>query len=84
MKPSSSVNYLSETTSGGGTESDGFLGTTGYWSELGDGFLDDFTDLLGPLGALGGGGVAAVLILTLLFIDSLALNNIVLNLNSKK
>jgi len=57
-----------------------FLGTSGDGSELLDGLLGDAADLLGPLGALGVGGVATGLILALLLIDSLALDNIILNI----
>merc|ERR1719187_777615 len=70
---------LSKSTSSRSTQLNGFLGTASDGSEFPDWFLRDIADLLGPLGALGVGGVAAGLILTLLLIDSLALNNIVLN-----
>ena len=74
------ITYRDKSTSSGSTKCNRFLGTSGDGSEFLDGLLRDAADLLGPLGALGVGGVAAGLILTLLFIDSLALNNIVLNL----
>ena len=73
--------YLCESTSRRSTQLDRFLGTSGDWSELSRGFLRNRADLLGPLGTLGVGGVSAGLILTLLLIDSLALNNIVINLD---
>ena len=76
--------YLCESTSSRSTQSDRFLGTASDWSELSRGFLRNRADLLGPLGTLGVGGVAAGLILTLLLIDSLALNDIVLNLSSSR
>ena len=72
--------YLCESTSRRSTQLDRFLGTASDWSELSRGFLRDRADLLGPLGALGVGGVAAGLVLALLLVDGLTLDNIVLDL----
>ena len=74
------ITYRDQSTSSRSAKCDRFLGTSGDGSELLDGLLGDAADLLGPLGALGVGGVAAGLILALLLIDSLALDNIILNL----
>ena len=72
--------YLCKSTTGRSTKSNRFLGTSSDWSELCDRFLRDRADFLGPLGTLGAGGISSSLILTLLFIDSLALNYIIINL----
>jgi len=69
-----------QSTSSRSAKCNGFLGTSSDGSELLDGLLGDAADLLGPLGALGVGGVATGLILALLLIDSLALDNIILNI----
>merc|ERR1719402_347511 len=71
---------LCKSTTGMSTKCNRFLGTSSDWSELCDRFLRDRTDFLGPLGTLGAGGISSSLILTLLFIDSLALNYIVINI----
>ena len=77
------ITYRDKSTSSRSTKCNRFLGTSGDGSEFLDRLLGDGADLLGPLGALGVGRVAAGLILTLLFIDSLALNHIVINLKQK-
>merc|ERR1712002_801215 len=71
---------LLETTASWGTEFPGLLGTPGDGCVLLDILLGDRANLLGPLGALGVGGVARGLILTLLLNFSSTLNNIIFNI----
>ena len=72
--------HLSEATTSRGAHLPGLLGAGGDGGELLDLLLGDAAHLPGPLGALGVGGVAAGLVLALLLVDSLALDNIVLDL----
>jgi len=71
---------LLESTTSRGTELPGLLGTASDGGVLLDILLGDRADLLGPLGALGGGGVSRGLRLTLLLNLSLAFNNVVFNI----
>jgi len=71
---------LFESTASRGTELPGLLGTASDGSVLLDILLGDGAHLLGPLGALGVGGVARGLIFTLLFNLGSALNNIILDI----
>merc|ERR1719490_213313 len=70
---------LSESTAGGGAELPGLLGTSGDGGVLLDILLGDSTHLLGPLGALGVGGVPGGLVLALLLHDGLALDHVILD-----
>merc|ERR1719495_3032659 len=56
------------------------LGTSSNGCVLLHGFFVDVAHLSRPLGALGEGGVTAGLILTLLVLDGLTLNHVILNL----
>ena len=71
---------LGESTASGGTELPGLLGTSGDGGELLDLLLGDAAHLLGPLGALGVGGVSGGLVLALLLNLSSALDNIILDI----
>jgi len=71
---------LSESTASRSTQCNRFLGTASDWSELCDSFLRDRADLLGPLGTLGVGGVSTGHVLTLLLINCLTFDNIILNI----
>merc|ERR1712003_474394 len=71
---------LSESTTSGGAELPGLLGTSGLGGVLLDLLLGDAADLPGPLGALGVGGVAGGLVLALLLNLSSALNNVILDI----
>merc|ERR1719309_26974 len=73
------LSSLLESTASRGTQLSGLLGTSSNRGVLLDLFLVDVAHLSGPLGALGEGGVTAGLILTLLILDGLALNNIILD-----
>merc|ERR1712106_1228106 len=74
------LSTLLESTTSWGTELPGLLGTSSDWGVLLNLLLGDRADLLGPLGALGVGGVSRGFILTLLLNLSCALNNIILNI----
>merc|ERR1712106_447923 len=74
------LSSLLESTTSWRTELPGLLGTSGDWGVLLHLLLGDRADLLGPLGALGVGGVSRGFILTLLLNLSCALNNIILNI----
>merc|ERR1719315_24477 len=69
-----------EGTASRGADLPWFLGTAGDGSVLLDRLLGNRTHFLGPLGALGVGGVARSLILTLLLNLCGTLNNIILHL----
>jgi len=71
---------LGESTAGGGTELPGLLGTSGDGGVLLHLLLGDAAHLLGPLGALGVGGVSGGLVLALLLNLSSALNNVILDI----
>lgn len=73
---------LFEATSSRSTQLPGLLGTASDGSVLLHWLLRHGAHLLGPLGALGVGGVAGGLVLTLLFNLGLALDNIVLDIMS--
>merc|ERR1712020_477941 len=73
------LSTLFETTAGRGTQLSRFLGTSSDGGVFLHRLLVDVADLSGPLGALGEGGVTAGLILTLLILDGLTLNNVILN-----
>merc|ERR1712012_907015 len=70
---------LGESTAGGGTELPGLLGTSGDGGVLLHLLLGDVAHLLGPLGALGVGGISRGLVLALLLNLSSALDNIILD-----
>ena len=72
------VIYLSEATPSRRAKASWLLLTGGDWGELLDILLGDAAHLLGPLGALGVGGVAARLILALLLHLSPTLSHIIL------
>ena len=72
--------YRDQSTSSRSTQCNRFLGTSCDGSEFLDRLFGDAADLLGPLGALGVGGVATGLILTLLLIHSFTFNNIIFNI----
>merc|ERR1712098_585073 len=69
-----------ETTSSRSTQLPGLLGTASNGSVLLHWLLRHGAHLLGPLGALGVGGVAGGLVLTLLLNLGLAIDNIVLDI----
>jgi len=71
---------LSESTASRSAKFPGFLSTSGDGRVLLDILLGNGAHLLGPLAALGVGGVATGLILTLLLIDSFTFNNIIFNI----
>jgi len=71
---------LSESTASRSAKFPGFLSTSGDGRILLDILLGNGAHLLGPLAALGVGGVATGLILTLLLIDSFTFNNIIFNI----
>merc|ERR1712027_193747 len=74
------LSSLLESTTSWGTQLSWLLGTSGDGGVLLDILLGNIAHLLGPLGALGVGGVARCLILTFLLNFSSALNNIILNI----
>ena len=74
------VIYLSEATSSRCAKASGLLFTGGDWGELLDILLGDAAHLLGPLVALGAGGVAGGFVLTLLFNLGLAPYHVILHL----
>jgi len=74
------LSSLSESTASRSAEFPGFLSTSGDGRILLDILLGNGAHLLGPLAALGVGGVATGLILTLLLIDSFTFNNIIFNI----
>jgi len=74
------LSTLLESATSWGTEFPWLLGTSGDGGVLLHILLGDRADLLGPLGALGVGGVARGLIFTLLFNLGSALNNIILDI----
>jgi len=71
---------LLESATSGGTELPWFLGTSGDGGVLLHILLGNRADLLGPLGALGVGGVSRGFILTFLLDLSLALNNVIFDI----
>merc|ERR1712106_24359 len=71
---------LLEATACGGTQFPGLLGAAGDGSVLLHVLLGDGAHLLGPLGALGVGGVSCGLVLTLLLHLSSALNHVILDI----
>jgi len=71
---------LLESAAGRSADLPGFLGTSGDGGVLLHRLLGDCANLSGPLGALGLGGVSRGFILTLLILDGLTLNNIILDL----
>jgi hypothetical protein len=71
---------LGESTASRSAKFPGFLGTSGDGRVLLDVLLGNRAHFLGPLGALGVGGVATGLILTLLLKDSFTFNNIIFNI----
>merc|ERR1719309_113707 len=73
------LSSLFESTAGRGTKFSGLLGTSSNRGVLLHRFLVDVANLSWPLGALGKGSVSAGLILTLLVLDGLTLNNIILD-----
>merc|ERR1712234_40869 len=74
------LSALLESTASRGTQLSRLLGTSSDGSVLLHTLLVDIAHLSGPLGALGEGGVTTGLILTLLILDGLTLNHIILNL----
>jgi len=74
------LSTLLESTTSGGTQLPGLLGTSGDGGVLLHVLLLDAADLSGPLGALGEGGVSRGLISTLLILNSLALDDVILNI----
>jgi len=74
------LSSLSESTASRSAKFPGFLSTSGDGRVLLDILLGNGAHLLGPLAALGVGGVATGLILTLLLIDSFTFNNIIFNI----
>jgi hypothetical protein len=74
------LSSLGESTASRSAKFPGFLGTSGDGRVLLDIFLGNGAHFLGPLGALGVGGVATGLILALLLIDSFTFNNIIFNI----
>merc|ERR1719180_403789 len=74
------LSSLLKTTACRGTELPGFLGASCDGGVLLNWLLGHGADLLGPLGALGVGGVAAGVVLTLLLPLSPALDHIVLHI----
>jgi len=74
------LSSLSESTASRSAKFPGFLSTSGDGRILLDILLGNRAHFLGPLGALGVGGVATGLILTLLLIDSFTFNNIIFNI----
>ena len=74
------VIYLSEATPSRRAKASGLLFTGGDWGELLYILLGDAAHLLGPLVALGVGGVAGGLVLTLLLNLSLAPYHVILHL----
>jgi len=71
---------LLESATSGGTKLPWFLGTSGDGGVLLHILLGNRADLLGPLGALGVGGVSRGFILTFLLDLSLALNNVIFDI----
>merc|ERR1719234_1008638 len=74
------LSSLLETTTCRGTELPGLLGASSDGGVLLHWLLGHGADLLGPLGALGVGGVSRGLVLTLLLNLSSALNHVVLHI----
>merc|ERR1712156_925888 len=70
---------LLEATACRGTEFSGLLGAGSDGGVLLHLLLGDVAHLLGPLGAVGGGGVARGVVLALLFHNGLTLGNVVLD-----
>merc|ERR1719495_2929933 len=74
------LSSLLESTASRGTQFSGLLSTSSNRGILLHRFLVDIAHLSGPLGALGKGGVTTGLILTLLILDGLTLNHVILDI----